>query len=45
MTQVQYDEFTGDYEIVDTDTGEVVDSVCDRSAALYLCNMYNRDEQ
>ncbi len=43
MTQVQFDEFTGEYEIVDTDTGEVVDSVCDRSAAVHLCSMYNRE--
>ncbi len=43
MTTLQYNEYTGDYDIVDTDTGEVVDSVCDRSAAVYLCGMYNRE--
>ena len=44
MTIVHPNEYTGEYDLVDDVTGEVVESVTDLYAARSLCRMHNEGE-
>jgi hypothetical protein len=44
VTYIVQNEDTGDFDLIDSLTGEVVDSVCDRYAAQGLAAMYNGGE-
>jgi len=43
MTIVHPNEYTGEYDLVDDVTGEVVESVTDLYAARSLCRMHNEE--
>lgn len=45
MTRVLFDESTCEYQIVDTRSGAVIESVDDANAAKALCEMYNDDSE
>lgn len=41
MTKVIENEYTGEYDLVDSSTGEVLDSVEDQFVAYQLARIYN----
>lgn len=44
MTTVQANEYTQEWDLVDSSTGEIVESVDDLLAARALARMYNNED-